>query len=124
MDLVRERHFRLKDCFPVGKFQKLEATPMRLSFLRDIWSGGGGGEKETSADLPKSVMMVQGGRWVWQPDKAQHAPGRGGFKQLRGGGGGFRPNQQGRPQQNHADPLAMHQGANQQNQQSQQAKLQ
>jgi hypothetical protein len=94
-DLVRER--RLEDCFPVGKFQKLEATPTRLSFSR-----------HTYADVLKRIPMVQGGRWVWQPDKAQHAPGRGGFRQPRGGGGGFRPNQQGGPQQNQADPSAMH----------------
>jgi hypothetical protein len=70
---VGERRIHLEDCYPVGKSDKFDAKPRRLNFVKDIWASG---EKATFPEALKKPPMVDGSRWVWQPDRPPRAPTR------------------------------------------------
>jgi hypothetical protein len=83
---VREKRVRLEDCYPVSRSQRVGKVLTTLSFVRDIWSSG---KRASYKEALNSIPMVEGGRWVWQADKAQRPPIRGRPQGQRGRGAGF-----------------------------------
>jgi hypothetical protein len=70
----------------VSRNQQFDKPPVRVSWSQDFKSGEGA--KATFAEVVKQVAMVDGGKWVWQPDKPlPRAPMRGRPQRGRGAGG-------------------------------------
>jgi hypothetical protein len=78
---------RPEDCYPVNKSFRFDKVPVRLS-SSELWSGLG--EGPTFVEVVK-VLMVEGGHWVWQPDRPPWAL-RGGFQGQCGRGFGNQAN--------------------------------
>jgi hypothetical protein len=83
-DLVRERRIWPEDYHSVSRDYMIEKPPTRLDFARDVWAGGS--RKVTCAEVLKKRLMVDGGRWVWQPDRLARALMRGRPQAQRGRG--------------------------------------
>lgn len=62
--LVDSRKVTVEECYPVGRSDRFEKAPVKLSFARDFW--GKGGKKKSFTEILKAPM-AEGGRWIWQP---------------------------------------------------------
>jgi hypothetical protein len=45
----------------VGRSDRFDAEPRRMSFAKDIWAGG---DRATFVEALKKAPMADGGRWV------------------------------------------------------------
>jgi hypothetical protein len=64
---LREGNLHLEECYPVSRHHKFERVMRSLSG-RDFQTDRG---KPSYAEVVKSRLMTDGGRWIWQPDKPQ-----------------------------------------------------
>lgn len=69
-ELVERKSFSPADCFPVGRFDRIEKQPVRIGF-GEIWSREE--ERKTYAQALKGSMAEEG-RWVWQPEPRRPPP--------------------------------------------------
>lgn len=71
-ELVEVRKFSPTDCFPVGKFDRLEKQPVQISF-GEVWSREE--DRRTYVEVLKRSMADEG-CWVWQPEPQRPPPPR------------------------------------------------
>lgn len=57
-EVIEQNLISPTDCFPIGRADRFDKPPVKISFTRDVW--GQGGAKETYAEVAKGSMEEEG----------------------------------------------------------------